>query len=213
VHIHSYPLDAYDFPGLVGKILDVPDLSALHTSVTVPTEQASDQDTPAHRGFYEQFDRIAPAYHRFLRGEIARLVAEPVYVQRVPTFRVSFPSGTAVSRYHRDSEYHHQPGTINFWVPLTPAFGTNTIWVESEPDLGDFHPIDLMPGQLLRFDAIGLRHGNQRNDTGQARVSFDFRVIPQSSYRATGQRTVSSRIPMEIGQYYVAMPDAPPTGE
>jgi hypothetical protein len=26
-----------------------------------------------------------------------------------------------------------QPNEINFWLPLTPAFGANTLWAESAP--------------------------------------------------------------------------------
>ena len=208
--IQRYSLDEYGFPELVKQVLDVPDLAMLHKWFAVPENPESDQDTEVHRKFYDGFERIEPTYWRFLRQQIALLFAEPVYVQRVPTFRTSFPDGTAVSRYHRDSEYHHQAGTMNFWVPMTPAFGGNSIWVESEPDLGDFRPVELSPGEFLRFDAIELRHGNQQNDTGRTRVSFDFRVIPQSSYRATGQHTVSSRTPLELGHYYIALSDGGP---
>jgi GTP cyclohydrolase FolE2 len=209
VIIRHYSLDVYDFPDRVRKILDVPDLSALHELMTVPEDRASDQDTPAHGLFYAGFDELAEWYQAFLRDEIAPLFAEPVYAQRVPTFRVSLPYGTAVARYHRDAEYHHQLGTINFWLPLTRAFDTNTIWVESKPRWEDYRPVSLLPGQVLQFDAVALRHGNQRNETGRTRVSFDFRVIPRSRYRSTGLRTVNSGIPLEPGQYYTAVSARP----
>jgi len=203
--IRHYPLELYDFPRLIGKILDVPDLPFLHERIKPPDERVSDQDSQAHRQFYDAFEEISPEYLEFLREEIAPLFSESIYVQRVPTFRVSFPASTAVSRYHRDSEYNHQRSTVNFWLPLSPAFATNTIWIESEYDRGDFHPIELHPGQILQFDAINLRHGNQSNDTGVTRVSFDFRVVPMSRYQATAKSTVTSKVPLEVGQYYMKL--------
>jgi hypothetical protein len=48
----------------------------------------------------------------------------------------------AHGRTHRDAEYGHQPGEINFWFPLSDASLTKTtLHVESVPDLGDFHPL------------------------------------------------------------------------
>jgi hypothetical protein len=32
---------------------------------------------------------------------------------------------------------------VNFWVPLTRVFGTNTLFVESAPGRGDFRPVEL----------------------------------------------------------------------
>ena len=29
--------------------------------------------------------------------------------------------------------YFHQRGQINFWVPVTRVYDTNTLWIESEP--------------------------------------------------------------------------------
>lgn len=205
VIVHDYPLDRYDFPGRVRRILDVPDLGALHPGAG----SSAGEVTPVHRRFYDAFDEIAPVYHDFVVERIAPLFGEPVYVQRVPTFRISVPNGTAVSRFHRDSEFHHQPATVNFWLPLTPAFATNTVWVESAPDRGDFGPAELDPGQVLQFDAIKLRHGNQRNETGRTRVSFDFRVIPCRLYRSTGRYTVTSNMRMEIGEYYMTLDQLP----
>lgn len=36
---------------------------------------------------------------------------------------------------HTDSMYFHQRGQINFWVPLTKVYDSNTLWVESSPGL------------------------------------------------------------------------------
>ena len=77
---------------------------------------------------------------------------------------------------HNDAKYGHQQGELNFWMPLTSKKITRlaqklssfwnhsllfllgfevhvlcartTLWVESSPDAGDFHPLSLEPGQV-----------------------------------------------------------------
>ena len=44
---------------------------------------------------------------------------------------------------------------INFWVPLTSCFGDASLWAESAPGKGNFHPFEVEPGQAVRF------YGNQ----------------------------------------------------
>ena len=44
---------------------------------------------------------------------------------------------------------------INFWLPLTPCFGDASLWAESAPSKGDFHPFEVEPGRAVRF------YGNQ----------------------------------------------------
>ena len=82
---------------------------------------------------------------------------------------------------------HRYPGhtgdEINFWLPITRACGNNSLFVESSPGAGDFRPLDLEYGECFRFDGENCAHYTVANDTGQARVSLDFRVIPASLYR------------------------------
>jgi hypothetical protein len=203
--IRSYDPVTYDFAGAVRHLLGIAELSRVHTVHPPQPDAATDQNTAAHKLFYDGFYEIRPLYRRFLRREIQPLFGTDLAVQTIPTFRVSAPGGTAVQEFHRDSDYHHQRGTVNFWLPLTKAFGTNTIWIESAPDTGDYRPVDLAPGEYLQFDAINLRHGNVRNETDASRVSFDFRVIPLRQFVSTGLRTVSSTTRLEIGDYYMEL--------
>ena len=101
---------------------------------------------------------------------------------------------------HRDRDYpRHQPAEINFWVPVTAVAGNSALWVESDPELGDFHPVDMEPGEFLMFDGHNCRHVTKPNDTGRTRVSFDFRVVPQSLYvEVLGQGGKR-----KIGDYFV----------
>ena len=44
-----------------------------------------------------------------------------------------------------------QINEINYWMPMTCTFGSNTLWSESQPGKGDFRPFELQPGDLVQF--------------------------------------------------------------
>jgi hypothetical protein len=100
-----------------------------------------------------------------------------------------------LGRMHSDDQYGHQPGEINFWLPLTPLRRTSTLWVESAPLRADWHPL-LLPGDsaldsscgvgpLFRFHGCCCRHFTKPNDSGETRVSFDFRVAAKGAFDAS----------------------------
>ena len=93
------------------------------------------------------------------------------------------PSHSPTIKLHCDLEYpFHTNCEINFWIPFTRVWGSNTLHSESSPGCGDFHPFELEPGQGVRFCGNTCRHFTQANQTGSTRVSFDMRVIPRSLY-------------------------------
>ena len=94
---------------------------------------------------------------------------EKVVFQTRPTFRVCLPNNVAVGQKHRDFDYQHPEGEINFWVPFTRAWESNALYVESEPDKGDFHPPHAMEfGEIFRFWGNKCWHYNLPNDTGES---------------------------------------------
>jgi len=127
-----------------------------------------------------------------------------VVFQKRPTFRVHLPNNVAVGAKHKDCDYHHADHEINFWVPLTKAWGNNAMFLESEPNKGDFHCIKPMEfGEVFRFWGNQCYHYNNINDTGSTRVSFDFRVIPYSMFKPkTEGVAVKSGLKFDIGGYY-----------
>jgi hypothetical protein len=104
-----------------------------------------------------------------------------VLYQRAPTFRTYLPTkdtNTPMGQLHKDEDYHHQPSEINFWVPISDNVGgTNTLWVETEPNKGDFHPLNLQYGEIYRGYLNQCRHFTHVNDSDYTRVSIDFRVV------------------------------------
>lgn len=178
-------------------------LERLHEKFPLPPESSGDQDTAVHRTLYSTFRRWSSIYEDFVRT-ITPGGIEYCF-QRIPTFRVHYPGATATKAFHRDSEYNHQHGVINYWIPLTEAYGTNSIWLENPLEENTARPVHLRPGQMLRFDATSIRHGSLRNDSGQTRVSFDFRIIERKHFKPAGLRTVTSNVELRIGEYYAIL--------
>jgi hypothetical protein len=144
---------------------------------------------------YQDFlrDFILPQFHDY----------GGILYQTVPTLRVVYPGSVAPVKPHKDADYWHDSNEINYWVPLVPVSGSNSLWSESEPGkgfcdlsshphstyiappVGDFHSFDLdgTAGELMRFYGNGCQHYTTENETTTCRVSFDFRVIPASLFR------------------------------
>ena len=86
---------------------------------------------------------------------------------------------------------------------MTSAFSTNTFWHESEPDKGDYQPMEAEYGEAIEWDGANCRHGNKPNDTGETRVSFDFRVLSREVYDdSTPKESITQGTKFEIGKYY-----------
>ena len=52
---------------------------------------------------------------------------------------------------HRELDLpQHCAAEVAFYMPLTKAWGSNTIHVESDPGMGDFHPLVAEYGDLVR---------------------------------------------------------------
>lgn len=209
--IFRYDNTQFPFRHCISQMLWFTDLENLHLQPGAPTETVKtgkDNHTDWHNKFYDalagsEFERL---YKAFLRLVVEPLVGESIVYQARPTFRIHWNGNLSVGSFHKDSEYNHPMTEENFWVPVTLAQGNNSIQVESEPDKGDFHPVRVEYGECFRFAGGQLTHGNNINDTGQTRVSFDFRVIPKSKYRdeptmagvAFGKKRV-------IGDYYAVL--------
>lgn len=209
--IIDYCWEQYNFGAKVADILQVEDLTALHGpdfGVPDTVTRSTDQSSILHKRFYEAFEqRLTRSYVPFVRSMAWRIFpGQTVYYQAIPTFRIQFPDNMAVGETHRDADYHHQQGARNLWVPLTPAFDTNTVWIEEWLGSGVLRPWNLQPGQALAFDGVNWTHGNQPNRTGYSRVSFDLRLITAKRYSDTGARSVNTGRSLALGDYYARLP-------
>ena len=198
----TYDVTDFDFPGVVAGILGADDLETLHRLNRRNDPTHHDQDSDDHSIFYREYDSVRGLYDRFLREWILPLYGEDLAVQRVPTFRVHRPGGVAVSSFHTDAQYNHQPATMNYWLPLTRAFGTNSMWIEDAAGTDTYSPAVVSPGEVFRFDAVNNRHGNYPNETDVSRVSFDFRAMPLRDFVDHGLSTVNANRRMDLEGYY-----------
>ena len=99
------------------------------------------------------------------------------HYQRPPSIRLQPPDPHSFCRVHRDAEYGHQEGELNFWMPITdPSLTQTTLWTESRPEEGDFHPLQLAYGDVAMFHGTLCRHKVPPNMSRSTRVSLDFRV-------------------------------------
>ena len=111
--------------------------------------------------------------------QAARAAAPPItfHYQRPPSVRLQRPDASAYCREHRDAEYGHQVGEVNFWLPLTDPTRTHTtLWVERSPGAADFHPLEVGHGEIAAFHGTLCRHRVPPNTSTSTRVSLDFRV-------------------------------------
>ena len=110
------------------------------------------------------------------------------YYQRPPTLRLQPGPGWAHVKPHNDAEYGHQNGELNFWLPLTDRTLTGVdLWVESDFQLCDYHPVEAQPGDVISFHGSSNRHYVNANSSSYTRVSLDFRIGVEGFFDPTWQ--------------------------
>lgn len=205
--ILNYEVDRYPFLAIIQGYLGADRLDEIHegTNHELLTRE-KDQSTEFHQAYYERFGEDFERIYKRLLGEVVwPFIGEDLVYQRIPTFRVHLPGNIAVGEFHRDRDYSHGEGEINFWLPVTRAWDTNAVWIESSEGAEDFRPYTVEVGQVLVFDGVNLAHGNKTNETGKTRVSFDFRVIPRSQYKPRTNVSVNTGVKFEIGGYFAEL--------
>ena len=172
----------------------------------------TDQQTEFHKIFYNSWDNDSEL--RNMYDDFMIKVVKPMFdndeivYQAKPSFRVQLPNNLGVGEFHKDSKYREDKEWVkkikeqNFFLPLTNAKNTATIWVESEPDKGDYSPMDCEYGDLVMWDGANLTHGNKQNKTEFTRVSMDFRVMKKENYSESSAVSINTKIPFRIGGYY-----------
>ncbi len=213
---YKYNQSKYPFGQLVSSLFEVPEheMDNLHKRLPENIQyealftQQTDSSTWFHKKFYEKLNSGWPEFidtYRNLVREVVQPImeTEELIFQKTPTFRVHLPGNLAVGAFHKDSGYNHQPNEINFIIPLTEAFESNTMIVESEPGKMDFHQVEMHPGELLRFHGSQCTHGSLPNKTGKSRVSLDFRVLRPEEYDPEfDKKSMTKGIKFIVGGYY-----------
>lgn len=202
----SYQLSRFPFVAAVRRALEEEDLQALRAPDASVWTRATDQSSEWHRRFYRNFDEWRTLYERFVRWIVATHIREPAYFQAVPTVRLHLPGNVAVGEFHTDRDYGHPAGEFTFWVPITHAYGTNSLLLEASPGSGEYLRINARPGDVIVFEGGTVRHGSVVNTTGQSRVSFDFRCLPVRRFKASSERSVNAGLRFVPGEYFAPQP-------
>lgn len=207
---YTYDTTKFDFAQVIKNIFKTDDLDSIHNVLKhnndIPDDPSKDQKTAFHKIFYASFedenDEVLPLYRSFVKHiKDTHYKNKSLIYQARPTFRVHCPDNIAVAKWHKDKLYNHSDKEINIFLPITNAFGSNTIWAESKEDLGDYSPMNADYGEYFVWNGANLNHGNKKNDTGLSRVSFDFRVIEEKDFSYVGT-SVTQKVEMSLGKYW-----------
>ncbi|CAE6923597.1 SULTR4 [Symbiodinium sp. CCMP2592] len=120
---------------------------------------------------------LVPWLRQRLEKQVGTLGPTTFSYQYPPTLRIQPGRSEEFKRPHRDAEYGHQIGELNFWMPLTDYNMTQaTLWVESSPGAEDFQPLAINHGSIAVFHGTLCRHKVPANTSPFTRVSLDFRI-------------------------------------
>jgi hypothetical protein len=137
--------------------------------------------------------------------------------QTTPNLRICFPGSTAIGRrindpspdiigIHSDDEFNHPNEEINFILPITAMYDTNSLYfepmIDSKVSPNDFLQLNLNTNELFMCYFNKLLHYNRVNKTGKTRFSLDFRIIPYSKYKEHMENSISCQKQMIIGDYF-----------
>lgn len=158
-----------------------------------------------------EWTALCDLYRRFVRDWALPQFGFDLLYQATPVLRVVMPGSVPPCKPHCDADYFHDPNEINYWLPLTKTWASNTLWAESKPGLGDYAPFELQPGQVMRFYGNRCHHFTKVNETDSTRVSLDFRVLPRHLHVPPKDRdpksssVMTTSFMLDQGGYYELM--------
>jgi len=220
-HKIKYNSEKYNFVGLISDLFEAEDLQVLHNHLeeiyVAPdgnTGLGNDTHSKYHKLFYDKlrsgWDEFLSSYKSFIKDEVASKFKDEkrIIYQTLPSFRIQYPTGKAVTTWHCDNDERHKHplGELNILLPLTQMRDESAVWAESLPGLGDFSPMNCEYGEFIIWNGNRCRHGNKPNTTGLTRVSLDFRVLPEMYYNEDYDlSTATTNMKFKIGEYYSAL--------
>lgn len=171
---------------------------AIKSMIAVAEDIAGCHLTKIHEYSIDVHNRLKSALSPMVYDLIESLAGENDYIQAVPNIRIHLPGKDTAIPFHSDLLYGHSQHETNYWMVLTPAFGTNSLWMCDDRSTGFLHdflksgasldqfqetaklsatPIQTETPGLFTFCCADV-HGSVKNTTDSTRVSFDIRTIP-----------------------------------
>lgn len=170
--------------------------------------------------FVDESNEFERTYHAFMRKYVKPLFPnDNIVIQKTPNIRFSFPESAAIGKhekedkkdgiigYHCDSDFGHHHTEMNFIVPVTKMYETNSVYYEptasSDIQIKDYENLVLLPHQFFKGYLNKQRHYNRLNQTGKTRISYDLRVIPYTEYMDHYADFKGTKF--DLGKYYIVL--------
>ena len=206
----SYDTQKYPFREIVSQMLEIWEgntipLEDLHLLEKYDTFiKGTEQSTKWHKMYYDKFAKeFYPLYFELIKELKEKFEYDEIIYQKIPTFRIQFAEGNlGVFEWHKDRSYNHGTSEVNFWMPFVNTNKQNTIWMESKEDKGDYKPYEVKYGEILVFSGANLIHGNKKNDSGQTRVSVDFRLVDPIKFIPNEAESINGITKFKVGGYF-----------
>jgi len=212
------------------------DLNEIHTMINtsymtedniiylskIHTIGKDDRNSVFIKNYHNFIDRnpiFFETYHKFIIEYIKPLFPEEekIVIQKTPNLRISLPLLTAIGKreedpidiigLHSDSEFGHHSEEINFIIPITDMFDTNSIYYEpiqdSNTKYNEYLNLILNKNQFFMEKFNKLKHYNKINTTNKTRISLDLRVIPYSKYMENIDFFNGTKF--ELNNYYITI--------
>jgi len=217
--IINYDVNKFKFREYFETLYSTQDLEHLE-SLSHKGTGLQDIETDLHKIFYSDI-KTNPNFKSIYCNLIKHIYTHfypkenHIIYQSFPSIRIQFKNNKAIPpHYDSDNIGRHPLGERNFLIPITSMYGTNRLFIESEPDKGDYDGVTMKYGNLFMFNGNRCTHFNQVNIEETIRISIDFRVIHRIDYiryLELGEITITNprdpdriRVPtqMIIGGYY-----------
>ena len=227
MELFTYNIEDFPLKEIVTKWFGK-ELHLLHEEETYEVfERKTDQKTKWHEIFYNnvrgsnEWKQLYKSFVSYVIKEV-RYKGQEIVFQSIPTLRVQFPNNVGVGEWHKDKDYRENDWMpeLNYYVPLTDAVGSSTVWIEriqqtfrehnnsenmlTSPE-NPLFSLDSYYGDCWEWDGMNRMHGNVENQTGKTRVSFDFRVHLMSEHQDKRVNSINTNTPFTIGGYYEVM--------
>lgn len=169
--------------------------------------------------YYDNNNEFKDMYINFIQN-----IIKPTYypdethlvIQKTPNIRLHLPNCTNIGKrptdpnehiigVHKDVEFGHSENEMNYILPITKMYDTNSLYFENGLDttFEDFSNLKLDTNEYAQLYLNQLRHYNKINTTNKTRISMDFRIIPFSKYKETQNKTETCKMHLTIGNYFI----------
>lgn len=158
-------------------------------------------------------------YFNFVKEHIKPLYPQEtaIVIQKTPNLRISFPNVTAIGKtiydindvvgMHKDSDFGHHCDEVNYIIPITEMFDTNSLYYEPFTNSGcttdQYINLKLTTNKYFVEKLSNIYHFNKINKTGVTRISLDFRIIPYEKYIKNIDYFQGTKF--ELGKYYTTI--------